>query len=209
MLETSELKVVRRMVDAGMAPDSRRMLVWTGQLLVLLAALAFCQPTFTSQHLAGAAIAEATDGETPITKVLASDIGKRVQIIGLLGHPLGKLVTLRGSWTFPRELEKDGQPTFAVTSVNGKKLNNPVKFRNSDFHCVVGGLDDEIPQREGDTWEVRGCESGRFFGAPGDVLGDVSEGGKPLPPIQQARRFGFYTYFMYSSYKPVSNASSK
>lgn len=193
--------------SAGKVLGGRRIVILSGQSLILAATLAICQPTFKSQGLGGEANSEMTDSEPPMKTVLASDIGRRVQIIGLLGHPLGKLITIRGSWTFPREFLKDMEPKFTITSVNGNKLTKPVDFRHGDFHCLA----EEIPEREGEgeVWEVRGCESGRFWGAPSEVEDDVSVGGKPLPPQQQIRLFGFYTYFMYSSYKPVNAALSK
>ena len=46
----------------------------------------------------GAAPAGPIEVQPPVQKVLASDIGTRVQIIGRLGYPLGELVTIQGSW---------------------------------------------------------------------------------------------------------------
>ena len=36
-----------------------------------------------------------------VQQVRATDIGKRVEILGLLGRPLGELVTVRGVWDYP------------------------------------------------------------------------------------------------------------
>jgi hypothetical protein len=80
----------------------------------------------------GAAPAGPIEVHPPVQKVLATDIGTRVQIVGRLGYPLGELVTIRGTWIRPRGLPnapvKDDAPYFTVTSVNGRKLDAPVSF---------------------------------------------------------------------------------
>jgi hypothetical protein len=72
----------------------------------------------------GAAPAGPIEVQPTVLKVLASDIGTRVQIIGRLGYPLGELVTIRGAWIrpcgLPNQPVKDDTPYFSVTSVNGK-----------------------------------------------------------------------------------------
>ena len=85
-----------------------------------------------TRDASGAAPAGPIEVQPPVQKVLASDIGTRVQIIGRLGYPLGELVTIQGSWIRPRGLPnqppKDDTPYFSVTSVNGKRLETPVRF---------------------------------------------------------------------------------
>ncbi len=90
----------------------------------------------------GAAPARPIEGQPPVQKVLVSDIGKRVQIIGRLGYPLGELVTIRGAWIRPRGLPnqplKDDTPYFSVTSVNGRRLETPVIFEGVFFSNAWG-----------------------------------------------------------------------
>jgi hypothetical protein len=154
----------------------------------------------------GAAPAPPIKHEPPVQKVLTSEIGKRVQIVGLLGYPLGELVTIRGTWVQPRWLPgqppKDNTPSFSVTSVNGKLLKTPV-----DFYFFSGARGAaEIPRWEGTVWEVRGCETGGFRGTPRQVRDDVPRG--PNPPVAiahtwSAYEFKFHSEFIYSSSKKI------
>ena len=137
-----------------------------------------------------------------VQKVLAADIGTRVQIIGRLGYPSGEMVTVQGSWVAPKGLPKDDSPSFIVTMVNGKRLAKPVAFLRGDFGPSLHGQDHEIPEVVGQVWNLRGCELGGYFGVPAPVLGDVRVDGEQWIP-QQARRFGFYTTFVYSSSEPL------
>jgi hypothetical protein len=116
----------------------------------------------------GAAPERPIEGEPPVQTVLVTDIGTRVQLIGRIGYPLGKLVTIQGAWIRPRGLPgqpvKDDSPRFTVTSVNGNKLLTPVSFEADLFSEAWGA--EEIPQSNGPVWEVRGCETGGFRGTP-------------------------------------------
>jgi hypothetical protein len=154
----------------------------------------------------GAAPAGPIEVHPPVQKVLASDIGTRVQIIGCLGYPLGELVTIQGSWIRPRGLPnqpvKDDSPYFSVTSVNGKRLETPVRF---DFFAKAYGAE-EIPKQEGPVLEVRGCESGGFLGTPREVRDDASRRPNPPPIAQHAwwdYEFRFHSEFIYSSFKSL------
>ena len=143
-----------------------------------------------------------------VQKVLAADIGTRVQIIGRLGYPLGELLTIRGTWHFPEALLKDMSSSFRVLSVNGKRLNEPVEFVSMrSFHPVTIELQ-QIPEdieRGEEVWEVRGCETGEYLGTPAEVLRDVPKKTRKRPIQQQPApvAFGFYTRFRYSSFKLV------
>ncbi len=154
----------------------------------------------------GAAPAGPIEVQPPVQKVLASDIGTRVQIIGRLGYPLGELVTIQGSWIRPRGLPnqppKDDTPYFSVTSVNGKRLETPVKF---DFFSKTWGAKD-IPAEEGPVWEMRGCESGGFRGTPREVRDDALSGPNPPPTVAHIwwhYEFKFHSEFIYSSFKSL------
>jgi hypothetical protein len=152
----------------------------------------------------GAAPAGPIEVQPPLQKVLASDIGTRVQIIGRLGYPLGELVTIHGAWIRPRGLPnqpvKDDTPYFSVTSVNGKRLEKPVIF---NFVSKAWGAE-EIPRQEGPVWEVRGCESGGFLGTPREVRDDALKGPNPPPTVAHAwwhYEFKFHSELIYSSFK--------
>ena len=146
--------------------------------------------------------------EPPMRKVLATDIGTRVQIVGRLGYPLGELVTIQGAWIRPPGPPgmpvKDDSPRFTVTHVNGKKLETPVSFDAFLFSEAWGV--EEIPRQEGPVWEVRGCETGGFRGTPREVWEDASKGPSRPPAVQHrsdAYGFKFYTGFIYSSSKSL------
>jgi hypothetical protein len=154
----------------------------------------------------GAAPAGPIEVQPPVQRVLASDIGTRVQIIGRLGYPLGELVTIRGAWIRPRGLPnqpvKDDTPCFSVTSVNGKRSETPVIF---DFFSKAWGAE-EIPPQEGPVWEVRGCESGGFRGTSREVREDALRGPNPPPPVAHPwwhYEFRFRSEFIYSSFKSL------
>jgi hypothetical protein len=176
--------------------------VWVGRSLVLLATVATCHSTFTFHPLIDVAIAQAIEGKPPMQKILASDIGKCVQIVGRLGRPLGELITIQGKWVLPEELRKQPGPDFLVTQVNGVKLETPVMFTERSFSRAREAIE-ELPTREEEVWEVRGCESGGFRGAPREVLTDASKHAKERFPfaVSPTYKFGFYTEFIYSSFK--------
>ncbi len=64
-------------------------------------------------------------------KVLVSEIGHRVQIIGDFGKPIGEMMTIRGVWSDPPEgMYKDDPTVFVVNFVDGIPLKTPVKLKN-------------------------------------------------------------------------------
>jgi hypothetical protein len=156
----------------------------------------------------GAAPAGPIEVQPTVLKVLASDIGTRVQIIGRLGYPLGELVTIRGAWIRPRGLAnqplKDDTPYFSVTSVNGRRLETPVIFEGVFFSNAWGA--EEISRQERPVWEVRGCESGGFRGTPREVRDDASRGPTQAAPPAHPwwhYEFRFRSEFIYSSFKSL------
>jgi hypothetical protein len=100
-------------------------------------------------------------------------------------------------------LKERPSPRFVVTSVNGKRFEKPVIF--SGFSRAWEGAE-EIPQRAGPVWEVRGCETGGFRGTPREVRDDASKGPNRPPAMQhvdQDYEFKFYTNYIYSSSRRV------
>lgn len=113
-------------------------------------------------------------------KVSADDLnsGKAV-ILGRLAIPLKTMATIRGVWKFPPRGEfpaKDGSPTFHVTHVDGDLVKQPATFHRALVRMSsprsekdVEGEEIERPNpADGEVWEFRGFESGRFFGTPAE-----------------------------------------
>jgi hypothetical protein len=101
------------------------------------------------------------DHKPGLETVAYSDIPERVQIIGKLKQPLGKLVTVHGRWTasFP---SKPASPVFVVDSVNGNILDPQAEF---DVVEPVLGKGGEVTKKAiGEEWELRGVETGGFVG---------------------------------------------
>ena len=90
-----------------------------------------------------------------------SEIPDRLQIIGKLGQPLGRLVTVRGRWTAPFP-SSPASPVFMVNQVNGRLLAAPVEFVDVE---PVWEKDAELAKKTvGEEWELRGVETGGFVG---------------------------------------------
>jgi hypothetical protein len=167
-------------------------------------AISICLDSSFSELFRGTRQLHAQGGRKSATqRIRASDIGDRVLIIGLLGHPLGEVVTIQGEWLFPEVPEgtlpgKDHQLELVITLVNGKRLDKPPRFSSSMVSPIIGGRVQDIPRRAGDVWEVRGIESGRYRGIPADILGELYP--HPMAAIpQMTHSFGYYTEFYFSS----------
>ena len=93
--------------------------------------------------------------------VNAADIGKKVQIIGRLGKPMGTLMSLRGQWCMPSKSPKPASLEFHVTHLDGKPLPGDVVF----YRQVVTATNlknQTEHEAEGVVWEMRAFEEGRF-----------------------------------------------
>lgn len=109
--------------------------------------------------------------ETQKREVHVKDIRDgNIVVVGLLGHPMYEMMTLRGVW---RELPDPGETDLSdksgmglfVTHVNGRQLPAQVAFP-TDFVDAVDRREQEVSGRVGDAWELRGYESCAFLGRP-------------------------------------------
>lgn len=110
--------------------------------------------------------------EHPKVQVPVSAVGSSVLLIGRLGQPLGKMMTIQGVWKMNAPVSKDGAIHFHVSHVNENRLEEPVVFHNG--HCK---LLNETGQPTGPTYEsqqqfdgwqctLRAYETGGIEGSP-------------------------------------------
>jgi hypothetical protein len=112
--------------------------------------------------------AQGVDQGTPCVRTVNyKDIPDRVKIIGELGLPLYELATIRGRWIEVQDGKGFDIPTFAVESVNGKRLERAAQIRL--VHSLFSTRD-ELKPNIGDAWEFYGIETAKFHGLPGNVL---------------------------------------
>ena len=118
--------------------------------------------------------------DPPTRSVRYSEIPHDVAIIGKLGRPLWKLVTIEGKW-MPPGLEKPSlPPTFAVTKVNGRDVKGLIEF---DVIEPVNRVNERFAKSvEGEVWELRGVETGGFVGFSDEVDEDLGLQPASHPP---------------------------
>ena len=144
-------------------------------------------------------------------RVPASEVGRRIQIIGNLGKPLGNMMTIRGHWIDPEiRSEKGGDSVFVVTEIDGIKQNKPINIHQYYFHYVGGIIAFELGPMEIDsvgTWELRGYETGGYQSIPQLAFKEYAECGphraRGALPTGSPRDFGFYCEFVYAAAKPA------
>jgi hypothetical protein len=100
---------------------------------------------------------------------------------GSLGHRLGKYLTIEGVRA-EADQGKVGVNTLLVDTVNGKKLDTPVGVWVENVH----------PLPKATRCILRGYESGRMIGVPGEVAEK-----EHIEPMQA--RWQFYRYFIVTS----------
>ena len=127
-----------------------------------------------------------------VATVTAEDLATgKVIVIGKLGVPLTTMRTIRGTWQPPPRGEhplKDASLLFHVTHVDGKPLDEPVDFHRALVNVSyplpddgkVNEAKDPVPEK-GETWEIRGYETGRFQGRPAQFNEELN-----FPPSQLA-----------------------
>ena len=107
-----------------------------------------------------------------MTYIRASDIGRSTVIIGLLGHPIGKLITIEGEWYLPDiSLEKDIDPKndrlwLRINAVDGETPTLLVRFPSTRLTRAWRLKQEPPPPEIGDVWQLRGVESGGYKGTP-------------------------------------------
>lgn len=132
------------------------------------------------------------EGREHVATVSADDLdsGEAV-VIGRLGSPLKTMLNVRGTWQRGRS-PKDRGPSFHVTHVNEKALDEPVIYYESVVHVRYPrppwDKDDESkkspPPSAGQTWEMRAYETGEFFDSPPEYEKEL---GMLLPYMEQAQ----------------------
>ena len=129
----------------------------------------------------------ALNAEKP-RKVLESEIGRSVLIIGELGHPLGSVLDIRG---VIQKAPVSAKPTtdnavLRVSSVNGKPVKIKFLFPLNSIVRATSKMKAWKPQI-GETWNLRVAEIGEFTGTPPRVVSEIYE--TPVSPIP----YGFQT----------------
>lgn len=89
--------------------------------------------------------------------VSIEDLGTKIEVVGRLDLPLHTLTTIDGHWERPNPPGKDDSLYFVVTKVNEHALPESVKIHRVD---VVDSEDKRVEPVEGESWSIRGYESG-------------------------------------------------
>jgi hypothetical protein len=130
-------------------------------------------------------------------EVSVEDIGTKVTLVGRLGQPLGTMMEVQGTWSYPRQRPgeppvKDDSLRFRVSQVNGKKLPQPVEFNVAQIEAATRTGKNAIPKFEelkmldGIAWTLQAYETGRFHHVPEDYwkkLGTAPPGPPSWPRI--------------------------
>lgn len=131
--------------------------------------------------------------EQPTVQVPVSAIGSSVSLVGRLGQPLGKMITIQGVWKMDAPVSKDGAINFHVFQVNGNRLEEPVVFHR--YHCTLLNKDGSETgptyesQQQFDGWQctLRAYETGGIEGSPLEFYKETG-GGVPQT-MYDGRRF--------------------
>lgn len=137
--------------------------------------IAVCLTCIVSAAWLGGHFLSADDDSPAVEKISVDDLasGKAV-VIGRLGVPLMTTVTIRGTWHRPAPLSKDYSPRFHIEEVDGKKLDEPVRFHQGvvsvsrDYREQSQGK--ALKPRDGETWELIARESGHFHFEPDPTM---------------------------------------
>lgn len=110
----------------------------------------------------------AGDPKRQRTTINVADIGDSVMLVGRLGKPLGQKLTIRGTWSLPKDVVNDFSPRFTVTSVDHQQLSNPVEFNLGQMRLLTPDHRDAIPARkhwdalDSVEWQLIAYETGRI-----------------------------------------------
>ena len=131
-----------------------------------------------------------------MSEISASDIGTKVAIIGTLGAPLGRVLTIRGEWSKRDEVGAVVYPKtlcFLVSSIDGVPVKAPKAFERHFVSRLLLDVIKPLAPTAGDIWEMRGIEVGTYCGIPASVFDEMPGHAIPAAPCS----FGFYTEFKY------------
>ncbi len=114
---------------------------------------------------------------TSVRRVAVDDLNRTVLLIGRLGHPLGTMVTLDGTWGYPDQTQgrtKDYSLQFTIHTVNGVRLARTLTLKTGSVHVVDKRGADLVPPHErhaelnGVSWSLRAYETGRYTVEPAE-----------------------------------------
>jgi hypothetical protein len=163
------------------------------------------------------------DSPPTASKVKTKDFIEKVTVVGELGQPLGKLVTIRGRWE-KRDAPKDFKECyFVISQVNGNRLTKPIEWKSWQIG-PVRFLGKEKSYSEGDQWELRGYESGLFSGIVDEAYQELWEEREKKNPEKQkgpysddmdmpfpqgGESFHFTSQFFYIKVAKIGSAAAK
>jgi hypothetical protein len=156
----------------------RKLIQVTSALLVVMIANLIVQSHFTKTVSA--------DSPAAPVEFSVDEVGKHLTLIGRLGKPLGTMMTVRGKWSYPKELVKDGSLRFTVSHVNDQPLGQPFEFNIRQLAVVTKNGTSAIPtSREGGAklagteWTIRAYESGSVEIIPADFWKETAPYARP------------------------------
>jgi hypothetical protein len=115
------------------------------------------------------------DGKRLLQSLNVSDLDTDYELIGRFGHPLGTMLTIKGTWGYP---DQSNGPTkvydlqFRITEINGIPHTPPLVLDVWSVHVIDKQRQSLIPTHEnhrdlnGVTWELRAFETGRYSCMP-------------------------------------------
>ena len=162
--------------------------------------------------VASAVFAQETKQSPSVVKF--SDIPSKVVIEGMLGQPIGTLLTIRGTWSDDPNLSpKDAHP-FVVEAVNGIQLREPVVLHDGQVHqyrphtggpaqpwnwkMYADGNAQPPEPKPRERWEMLGMETGRYENPSPEFW-------KAIGDRKAQGRFGFSTRFEFVAIKKLDS----
>jgi len=122
-------------------------------------------------------------------RISVSDLRSNYEMIGPLGEPIGKLLTVKANCdNRPRKHGGKGS-VLVVQNLNGKQLREPITISYSITHWANT---DHL--RHGETYTLRGYQDATFRGVPGAVLDEMAV------QMQVAGSFELHSYFRVTNH---------
>ena len=110
-------------------------------------------------------IASQSDEENLQKIEMSKILERRIQLVGILGRPLGEVQKIRGHWK-ARDVAKGSSKEFVVESVDGIELKSPVAFE-SFFFKATDRDGRELQWDKDDAWEMIAYEGIRVSNQEG------------------------------------------
>jgi hypothetical protein len=115
------------------------------------------------------------DGKRLLQSLNVSDLNTEYELVGRCGHPLGTMLTIKGTWGYP---DQSNGPTkvydlqFSITEIDGVPRKHPLILDVWAVHVIDKQRRSLIPPHEkhrdlnGVAWELRAFETGRHSCMP-------------------------------------------